>query len=168
MATINARTALRNAAIAILVLDAVRLPVHWLLFRDASALTQIAALDLGALVLLAVAVIVTPSSGTFFGSLTFSAVALGVPLALLGYATEKLGSHHLANMMGCVGLLGAGAGMCAASVTRRALAVFGLIALAAGTYFLVNIHQTNESLLIAAPAWATAAWAIVWASRSNH
>ncbi len=155
----NARLPSKKLMLALAVYAGValaRLGIHGAIYKDVPALFEIAVLDVAAALMAALAFVTGPFVGESFGSLTITALVLGLPLVGMGALGEWVRGAHYSKLVGLAGLLGMGVGWCAAIVARRALVIFGAIAVGLGAYWLVSIQQAREAILIAMPAMAAA------------
>lgn len=143
---------LREATLCIGLLSLLRLVVHYLYYQDPIALLEISGLDVGLLLLTALAFAAGPTLGAYFASVIVTVLLLGLPLVVLGYLAEVLDGRHLSDLMGLSGLLGIGVGFCIAASEKKFLWLLGLPAVGGAVYGLTQIHQVLESLLIAAPS----------------
>ncbi len=152
---------LTRALPLLLVLDAIRLAIHFALYHDRVALYQIGALDGAALLLAAIASVLGPLVGEAFASITLFFVAVGLPFVFFGWLFDKVGQHTLSRLMMPAGLCGVGAGLAISTAQRRVLALFGAALVAGGLYGLISIQEQREAILIAAPAALSCAVYIV-------
>lgn len=158
--------ALHAVPIAVLVIARIVLSV-----LDASEVGVHAALDAAALVVLVLGQVFGGILGTGFGSVTFAALGLGVPIVALGAVMDALWGAEASSTAGALCLLSAGAGFAVAAPFRRVrferglvLGVGGLaIALGARTLML---DGPRSALWMAAPTVVCAAsWlAVRWRS----
>lgn len=156
--------ALYAAPIVVLVIARIVLSV-----LDPSEVGVHAALDSAALVVLVLGQIFGGILGSAFGSVTFAAVGLGVPIVALGAATDALWGADVSSTAGALCLLSAGAGFVVSAPFRRerfdsavVLGVGGL-AIALGARILM-LDGPRSALWMAAPivvcaaAWLPVRW----------
>lgn len=142
----------RQALLFLLGLFALRWIAHFALFSDGMAVAQLAALDLGALVVLILSALLGPGVGKQFGSIMAYFLIVGLAIAGIGYLADLGGSRHVSRMGGFIAILGAGAGLCLATKTwNQAIWIMGLLAVAGGTYGLLQLQQALDAVLISAP-----------------
>jgi hypothetical protein len=118
--------------------------------------------DVAALVPVAVSWAMGPLLGRMFGSVVLTALAIGLPVAALGWLAEKLAGRDASNLMGLFCLIAIGAGFGVASwrlrdtFSRVLLVVLALGGMAGGMYALAQRYSLGVALLIGAPYVATA------------
>jgi hypothetical protein len=115
------------------------------------------ALDVTALLVLALAAVFGRVIGAGFGSTVFTFVGVGLPVAGLGALTEAMAGRDASNLSGMLALLGVGVGFCLAGPARedrftQGLALLlGLGALALGSKLLVETHGLTTGAVVASP-----------------
>lgn len=115
------------------------------------------ALDVAALLVLALAAVFGRVIGTGIGTTTFSFVGVGLPIAGLGALTEALAGREASNLSGMLALLGVGVGCCLTGPAREdrftqgLVLLLGLGALAAGVRLLVESGGPSLGGTVSAP-----------------
>ena len=125
-------------------------------------------LDLAALIPLFIAVVIGQVLGAGFGSVMLSAVALGLPVAGLGWLSEKVAGRAISGLLGMLCLLAIGVGFCLAAPARADrflrgfMTLLGVTALALGAKLLSEGHPPAAVLWIAFPYAQAAVLVLIW------
>lgn len=124
------------------------------------------ALELGSLLVLALALGLGRVLGDGFGSAVLTAVGLGLPIAGFG-ALAAMHSRDASDLAGQVSLLAAGVGFCLAAPARQdrfhgaVVLVLGLAGLALGTKLLLASSGLMGAIAVASPYLTAALLALV-------
>ena len=147
-------------------LAALRTLVHFAVVGRIGDLSNLALLDVTALVLMLLAYAVVPSMGDYFGSMFVTVLATLLPLAGMGWLLETLASPHVSLLGAFMGMVGIGTGGVTGSSVRSIQFYIALPILAGGIYGLTQTHPiVLEVALLPAPYVLTAVVALAWRFR---
>ena len=125
-------------------------------------------LDLAALIPLVLAIGAGHMLGEAFGSVVLSLLIIGLPVAGLGWLSERVAGKATSALLGILCLLGIGVGFCLAAPARRDrfmrvfITILGVAALALGAKLLTEGHPRDAVIWIALPYALAAVVALIW------
>lgn len=142
-------------------LAAMRALVHFAVVGRLDDVSNIAMLDLTALLVMMIGRYVLPPMGDYFGSVVIAFVATLLPLAGMGWVLETFASAHVSLLGLFMGLIGIGTGGVAGTPVRSIQMVIALPVLVGGCYGLSQSHSVVlDVVLLATPYVITAVIAV--------